>query len=1228
MHFKMLCNRKGIARPQPHTTGSERRNRSRLFNQTLRVMRLIAFILLVSVLHVSATGVSQTVTLKVKNVALETLFDNVTNQTGYYFFYRPGQLKDAKPVSIQAERVPLETFLQQVFREQPVTYLIQNQTIFIVVRTDTGSAQNKKPVRPPVTITGEVRDSLGTLMRGATVQLYPGNALAISDKKGMFVLHGVEPGRYVLRASYVGYETTSMPLTVTAGDNPLVTVTIKNISSLTEITVFSNGYQTLPRERSAGSFSKVKMDVVNNRSTSMNIMQRLDGLVTGLVVNNSPNLNGNQYTVRGLSTIKSDMLPLYVVDGVVMNDVADINPNDVQDVTVLKDATAASIWGSRASNGVIIIVTKKGAYKSGKLKVEYNGFYNMQGKPNLDYIPYMRSPELIQTMKELFADPAYTTAITWNSANNTLNGTNPIMPHETILYNRFRGLIDDATADTQLDSLAALDNLGQIKNTWFRNASLSNHTVSVRGGYGNYSLYGSLAYTDRVSSTPGEKDRTFKMNIRQDVNISKRVSAYLITNLVNNISSAARPITITNRFLPYQMFRDADGNSISMPWLYRTDSLRALYESKSGIDLNYNPLDEMDRGSSKGNAFRAYITAGITAKIWKGLRFEGLYGIMTGTSKNTDYDSQQSFKVRNQLAAFTVPATTTGGTPTYYLPTTGGTLATNNLVQRNFTVRNQFIYDFHSGNDDHQLTLLGGREVTSTFTNNNSSMAYGYDPQLLTSQPVDYVTLGNGITGTVFPSFITKSTLSNAAYDETESETRTSSWYGNGAYTYLRKYTLNVSFRNDKSNLFGKDKSMQFRPIWSTGVGWQVDREDFMEAVHWVNYLHLRATYGLLGNQPALNSVTAYDIYNGYTNINAAGGLSYGITSYANKNLSWESTKTYNLGLDFAVLKNRLSGSADVYMRRTSGLIGSTPANPFTGVASITGNLGDIHNDGYELRLNSVNVKGKDFTWSTMLILSYNKNKVTRLYETSTTTSALQYISKRYVEGYAAFAQWAYRFKGLDNLGDPLVQLADGTITKTPGALAKDLVYMGTFQPTLTGGFTNSFRYRNFQLTCNVVYNFGSTLRRDAVGASTITASLTGRTSTSAGYYFGNMYSDFSKRWKKAGDEAITNIPSYVPSSSISNSRRYVAYYSSGDINYFNGAYIKMRDINLSYSLPALILARVKADDITFRATLSNVLLWAANDDDIDPEFHNSNSGERVLPTAQRSITLGVNLRF
>jgi TonB-linked SusC/RagA family outer membrane protein len=1231
MQLTALCK----ASPYFKPTGNIRviKKRGPLTTQMFLFMKFTVILLFAASLQLSARTFSQEVTLSLKNASLEKVFAEVEKQTGYSFVYSRLQLVNTKPVDLAVSHALLDKVLQMVFKNQPLSYTIEKKFVVVKLKEETDNAA-VTVVMTPIDIHGIIRDENGKPVADITVRVKGTNKVTSTNSNGEFTLANVDPGATLLITS-----VNTIPIELAVNGKKNFSVSLKpKVAVLSDVTVnvVNTGYQTLSKERSAGSFSNADMNIVNNRSTSMNIIQRLDGTIPGLVLNNAPSTIDNgksdpstrsNILIRGLSSINAAKAPLYVVDGIALNDVSDVNPNDVQDVTVLKDATAASIWGSRASNGVIVITTKKGT-RGGQIKVEYNGFINMQGKPDLNYLPYMRSPQFIATMKELFADPAYLTANTYASANTTLNGNNPIAPHETILYQQYGGQISAATANAKLDSLASIDNFQQIKDIWYRNASLMNHTISVRGGIGNYSVYGSLAYTNTVDNTPGNANNAYKLYVRQDIIVNKYVSAFLISNLVNTVSSSGRTASVTNRFLPYQLFEDKNGNSISMPWLYRTDSLTNLYQNKSGVNLDYNPINEMKYGNTKVNAFNSYITTGFTVKLIKGLRFEGVYGIVKGTTKTTAYDSQNSFLIRNQLASFTVPATITSGAPTYYLPTTGGQLVTTNLNNQRWTLRNQFTYDYYSKNNLHQLTLLAGQEATDVFSNTNTSVAMGYNPQLLTSQPVDYVTLNTGITGTVFPSSIFRSALGYNAYSESETDMRTTSLYGNGAYTYQRKYTINASLRNDQSNLFGIDRSAQAKPIWSVGLAWQLRRETFMHSIKWIDNLSLRATYGLTGNQPLLASGSSFDILSGGTNTAAYGGASLGLSSYANRNLSWESTQTTNLGIDFAVLKGRLSGSGDLYFKRTTNLIGVMPVNAFTGTSSITGNLGNINNTGLEARITSINIQKRNFTWSSTFVLAYNVNKVTKLYVSSPTTSALLAMLAHYVQGYSSFAEWGYHFKGLDNLGDPLVQLANKTITKAPGALASDLGYMGTFQPTTTGGFSNNFRYGNFQLAFNMVYDFGSTLQRDAVGLNAATASLTGRTSPSGGYFFGNMYRDFDKRWKVPGDETKTDIPSYVANSSISSTRRYIPYYTNGDINFFNGAYIKMRDINLLYSLPHSVVEKVKADDITFRITISNILLWTANKYGIDPEFHDAAAGARVAPTGQHSITIGANLRF
>ena len=305
--------------------------------KTLRVMRLTAFLFLAGALHVSAGAVSQTITWSARNTTLEKAFSIVKAQTGYIFFYKPSQLKEAKPVTVSAEKLPLEAFLHEVFKDQPLEYSIENQTIFIRAKPPLPLAPaDATPPAPPVTIRGILRDSAGNPMEGATVRLLPGKNMTLTNSYGEFSFTDVPAGRYTIEFSYVGFETKRIPLNARGGAPiPLLNIDMKRASNnLDEVMVINNGYQVLSRERSAGSFSKADMGIVDNRSTSNNIIQRLDGLIPGLVLNNAPSAADANKTdpttksnilIRGLSTVLAARAPLYGVDGIPVNDVSDVN---------------------------------------------------------------------------------------------------------------------------------------------------------------------------------------------------------------------------------------------------------------------------------------------------------------------------------------------------------------------------------------------------------------------------------------------------------------------------------------------------------------------------------------------------------------------------------------------------------------------------------------------------------------------------------------------------------------------------------------------------------------------------------------------------------------------------------------------------------------------------------------------------------------------------------------
>lgn len=1191
-------------------------------------MKLTLFIIFAALLQVSAKAYAQKISLKQENTALTTIFKDIRTQTGYNFVYDAGLMRLALPVTVSVKGMDLVDVLKICFKDQPFTYEVIHKTI--VIKEKPSLKRVSDTVK--ITVHGQVVDEQGKPLPGASVQVGEAPSLtgtiqtqlivttkrfvAITNANGNFTITGL-PENSILTISFIGYESKTVKATSNLGQIKLT----PESKSLSEVNVVNTGYQTLSRDRSAGAFSKPDMQQFNNANSGSNIISRLDGLVPGLAINNSPDATaaGNSVLIRGITSINEGRAPLYVVDGLPQSDITNVNYNDVQDITVLKDATAASIWGAKAANGVIVITTKRGKGNE-KLTIDYDVNYSFQEKPNLNYLNLMNSQQYIQTIKQIYNDNYLATN------PNVLGQPVAVPPDEQIEYERYGGKITASQANAKLDSLAAINNKRQISSLFYRNPLTANHTLSVSGGGKVHTFRGSFSYTDTRDNMPGDKNNGYNFLLRNDLNLSNRISVYLITQLddINTSSlnyAANRPAT---NVVPYQLYKDKNGNNLNATWQYYPDSLARNYQAISGINTSYVPLDDARQASTTTNSLYAKANGGITIKLFDGLRFEGTYGIEKSYGKNTNFYDQQSFNVRHTQLQFTSRPATPGGAPTYYLPMNGGTLNAINNDLQNWTLRNQLVYDKNWDKGKHQLTLLAGQEADDNISNSTTTQLLGWDPQLLTYSLVNYQSLSvNPVPNPVVVNGAGGGLTYNALpYYATTIETRFTSYYANAAYTYLHKYTLNGSFRNDQSNLFGEDRAAQKKPVWSTGGSWLLSNEKFMQSLTWLNRLVVRTSYGITGNSPTPGTAASFNIarpVQGLTSIFPAGVLS--ISSPANSALTWEETRTINFGLDFSVLRDRISGSLNAYKKNTSNLIGQLPVNAFTSYSIITGNYGDMINKGIELNLTTINVVSSNFRWSTSVNFAYNKNKITRLQNSTAIQFGSQLVTNplAYLQGYPSDAVFAYRYAGLNNVGNPQIRLADNSVTSAKNvAKPDDVRFMGTLEPIYSGGFINSISFKQFSLSANIVYNGGNVMRRDVNGNNT--------QSIFEGPVTNNLPTLFADRWQKPGDELKTNVPAY--SSYIVSTQRDINYYTLGDINVLDASFVKLRDLMVSYQLPAALLTRIGVQAITLRAGISNIMLWTANHYGIDPEFQGSSyySSYRTLPTNQHTVTLGAHI--
>ena len=1204
------------------------------------IMRIFLFLLCTTMFafHPS-NGFSQDAPIKIasdEKLSLEEVFDLIKTQTDYLFVYRSDQLLKTPTLDVQSGVVKTSVLLNRGLDPLGYSYSFDANVVVVHKKKEKNSNAQQK-----VEVTGVVRDSLGVPLGGATVLIAGSNKATFTNLEGEFKVSNVDIGSTLL-FSYIGFLDKGIVITSENAKN-LIVVLNEDISSLDEVVLVSTGYQTLAKERSAGSYSKPDMEVFQNRSSTMNIADRLDGLVPGLTINKSPGAEiTNPVLVRGLSTLRlGQSSPLIVVDGVPIADIAprsssslalsgllNINPQDIRDITVLKDATAASIWGARAANGVIVINTKKGS-STGEVEFQYDTFMTIEGVPDQAYLNTLNSREFIQVAEDIFdpeRDP-YQTAVTLNAGGYG----NGISPHEQILYDRYRGVISNTTARRRLDSLASIDNKSQIENLFYRPSILTTHTLSVSAGKKGYSFYGSGNYTGTQSHTPGEKDHRYKLNLRQNFEVGKRFQFDLITDLTYQDRFIPNNINVNSRFLPYQLFKDANGNNIEMSYMTElNDSIRMVMEDASLLDLSYTPLDEVDYAYTKNKTKSIRNVLGVDVDIINGLHYQGKYSYTINAVENENYVDHLAIGQRTEVAEFTV-VESPGDAPTYLLPNTGGKYTVGNTDVEAWSVRNQLSYVKDWNNRMHQLNLIAGQETQEQVSSVKTSEVRGYDDRLQSYEQIDYGALQQ-VPYVVKPNqlnypnygaqYVTSSfSIADGRYFRRgETTTRFTSYYANAAYTYNHKYSVNASIRNDQSNLFGLDKSAQNKPAWSFGGKWDISNESFLQDSGWLNFMALRATYGIAGNAPDPGTAASFDILTPSGSFFFPDGVGLIISTPGNSKLSWERTATTNLGMDFNI-SGRLSGSIDYYKRMTTDLIGNYPTNPFTGYSSVTGNLGDLENTGVEIALQSRNIALKDFSWSTTLNLSFNENEITRLRLINETTSGDTRINEQYVEGYPAFSLFAYEYVGLNENGDPQIRLADGTITSDPNVTTpEDIKFMGSTQPKWNGGFGNTFTYKNLSLNVNTIFNLGHVMRRD------VNTFYSGTRLDASNYAFttGNISREFLDRWKEPGDEVLTDVPRYI--GAVEDGTRNPNYYVYGDNNVISGSFIKIRDINLIYRLPNTIFGSTGINQVTLRGQVSNILLWANNDYGIDPEYHFYN-GSRSLKPGER-ITLGLNVKF
>ncbi|GAA4321284.1 SusC/RagA family TonB-linked outer membrane protein [Mucilaginibacter gynuensis] len=1193
--------------------------------KVLLIMRLTTFLLFIFFFRVTAAGFAQQISLNEKNVTIKVIIAKIQQQSNFDFVYTTQQLKNTGKVSINVKSADIKTVLDLVLKDQPLAYTIDDNTIVLKDKRIAVAAINF------IDINGAVVNGQGVGLPGATIRLRGTQVQVATDQAGDYKLLRVPDDGYLI-FSYIGYHTDTIAI---SGRTTINMILKEAPLEMNSVTIVSTGLQDLPKERATGSFEVITKEQLQH-STDPNLVRRLEGITTSLDfrndlrTNNSANPNARQsplanLTIRGKNTLNESANAdlngnysgqvLVVIDGIASPYSIDkVNPNDVESVTILKDAAAASVWGSRAANGVLVIKTKRGGYNR-KPRITFNSNVNITEKVDLFYNKTMSVSDYIDAQAAYFEQqnrPLPDLSITH------LYGQEIKSPVAEIVDAwKFKGTLTDAQAKSNLDALRNNDIRKDYDKYFLRNAVTQSYSLGLDGGSDkfNYRLSGGLdkGINNTKNSDYNRLALGYSMAVKpfNGLELQGNIS-YNVQN--NNEQAPLNRITGATdaTFYPYSRLADDNGNYLALAKTYRQSFAEAVQDAYGDRFLSYSyvPLTDINEGYNKLKSQNLNLNFNANYKIWNGLSAQVTYNYNTSRNNDNTLYRQNSFYMRNMINYFTTsPASvdpmTFDPVPAYnrQLPL-GGQYSTVLTTSNNHTLRGQLNFD-HTWNEKHQLSAIAGFDIAQAYSIAKSDGYYGYDENTLyTNNKLDYKTMIPIAFAEDFSGY-NGEYISNLSTGFIDNKVRTLSYYTNAAYTYNRRYTLSASLRKDLSSEFGRGTNQNGTPYYSVGGAWNINNESFY---HWalVPSLTLRTTYGYNGNvNPSViaRPLITYSLFNNpYTNLPYA-YTAFG-TGISNNQLRPERTGVLNIGLDFLIKGNRLSGNIQYYSKKTTDLIAGGALDPSTGYTNITYNTGNLQGHGVEVTLNSLNLQLNKFRWNSNLLFAYNRVKVTKLYATATSEagSAVNNSSGSYNEGYDLSRLFGYEWAGLDpQTGDPrgYVNGQPVTISGTPegdnnyraiqNAPLSTLKYFGSAVPVTYGSFRNTFSYASFSVSANLLYKFGYYVRRPQAQVVN----------------YGSLYSgnslqavEYNNRWQKPGDELNTNVPSAVMSTGNSNRDNFY-YYSS--VNVLKGDHIRLQEVNLSYTLKVNPESFIKTP--RFYANVSNLgIIWRANNKGVDPE--------------------------
>lgn len=1190
----------------------------RTFSGLVRMGTAVLLFMCVNLSAAHAQSAKQ-VTLNMQDVPLEKVIEEIKKQTGQNFLYTAGLFQGVQPVSVRATDENWETVLDRVLTQRSFTYNIKNGIVVITKRPYRTPSQT-----PIMAVKGKVVDTKGQPIPGATIfsqETYRGTT---ADNAGNFVLF-LPKDATMFQASFVGMLTQYVK--IEPGKEEYRIVLKENIGEIDDVVV--TGYQTINRADMVGSYSKVKADDIKIGAYST-IDKMLQGQIAGMTVLNTSNRVGSSTSIeiRGTSTFLGNSSPLWVVDGIIQpeplnlegnaslmselrtiigNQVSWLNPADIESITVLKDASATAIYGSRASNGVIVITTKKAT--TDRVSVNYNGSVSITNRPNYGMFNMMNSQERMQITDEAI-----------NSG--TRYQFEPIKQ-----WNTYEGIIKMMNEGdiSEAEYIARRRELETGNTDWLRlltrRAVSHNHNVSVSGGTTKNNYRVSLSYTKENGQEIGNDNERYSANVALTNTLHKnvRLSAYMNGSVSN-----------TSTFTGVNPFNYAISTSRAVP-AYESDGSLAFYDARGSYRLNdqrdhfgYNVINERDNSGANTERKDYSFSLDLEWKIAPWLTYQ-LQGGMSISDLNAEsYYLEKTNYIAKELRGYDYNEFGPGTDEfrAAILPY-GGQLYTNSVSQRSYNATNMLKLS-KTFKADHRLNAMLGFELRSTTEKAISNTVWGYTPdrgnKLAMPTPLDeLVPIGNGQIPSDWGVFNDLYSNLNPSWGYKPNVTNFVSYFATVAYSFKNRYVLNANIRNDMSNRFGQNVNKRFDPNYSFGLSWDAAQEPWIRNnAKWVDMLRLRATYGIQGNaltnrsnELILEYGTVDNLYQQFTNT---------IYQLPNYNLSWEKTTTWNLGLDMGLFR-AVNVILEYYSRESNAIV--TRDIPYLyGLSTMDVNGGIIKNRGVEATVEFFPVNKKDLWLMVRLNASRNFNKAGDPVSTPTLYEFLQGSSSKILKaGYPVSGFWSFSYAGLSHEdGHPLFNLIDKE-TDVNMDPTEFLVYSGQSTPNFTGGLQIDFRYKSFLFSSNFSLLLGAKKRLPSPYDG---FSDQGQMPSPEV----NLSRDLLNRWKKPGDEAHTDIPGFITGSEYrytlpnTNIMPWMQMWNYSDLRVVNGSFLRCQQLMLTWQMKDDWCKKLGLQRFQASFSVANPFVIASKRfDGFDPEL----SGQQVRA---RIFTFGLNIGF